>query len=89
MEHTLGAYLPCFVLNVTCCLNPCFNGTYSRSILTWINERTLEVLILVLMEHTLGENEVVVIKSCKMCLNPCFNGTYSRRRKRILFSMTL
>ena len=59
-------------------LNPCFNGTYSRSHEETVYIQITGVLILVLMEHTLGaesvENSVQV-----ECLNPCFNGTYSRR----------
>ena len=36
-------------------LNPCSNGTYSRSIVDYDYWSGCPVLILVLMEHTLGD----------------------------------
>ena len=38
-------------------LNPCFSGTYSRSVAVESYARKRRVLILVLVEHTLGENK--------------------------------
>ena len=55
MEHTLGDDGDTFVDEFGEGLNPCFNGTYSRS--KYNNNivvQTNGVLILVLMEHTLG-----------------------------------
>ena len=38
------------------CLNPCFNGRYSRSLALSVSDQPdTEVLILVLMEDTLGD----------------------------------
>ena len=43
------------VVNFSICLNPCFNGTYSRRSFTLSISAMNFVLILVLMEHTLGD----------------------------------
>ena len=54
MEHTLGVLKESSKdLNVSC-LNPCFNGTYSRRFIKCMLLLIISVLILVLMEHTLG-----------------------------------
>ena len=72
------------------CLNPCFNGRYSRSYKEVAGFYRDVVLILVLMEDTLGaegERNVVFIS---LCLNPCFNGRYSRRlTKRVKAKLSL
>ena len=40
------------------CLNPCFSGTYSQSLISFGIVQTKQVLILVLVEHTLrGQNK--------------------------------
>ena len=80
MEHTLGVVCVLTIARKTLCLNPCFNGTYSRRLDTATEEQnTLKVLILVLMEHTLGELVWLFMLTTTKGLNPCFNGTYSRR----------
>ena len=80
MEHTLGEYVSMFTDNESRSLNPCFNGTYSRSS-KLVNSSMAKqpVLILVLMEHTLGEVGELFDGKTTVSLNPCFNGTYSRR----------
>ncbi len=52
MEDTLRGQHHC-CLQVTVCLNPCFNGRYSQSPKLIINHKNKDVLILVLMEDTL------------------------------------
>ncbi|WP_231370785.1 hypothetical protein, partial [Prevotella sp. F0091] len=57
------------------CLNPCFNGRYSRRLKEiLLEEDARNVLILVLMEDTLGEHFRSTIFKVKISLNPCFNG---------------
>ena len=53
VEHTLGEVVE-FWPNSLCRLNPCFSGTYSRSLTRNVGNATRVVLILVLVEHTLG-----------------------------------
>ena len=54
MEDTLGGTL---IRKTTTfqCLNPCFNGRYSRSYILQVCDQDNLVLILVLMEDTLGD----------------------------------
>ena len=80
VEHTLGAAM--FATRVAeGGLNPCFSGTYSRSLERGGWPWRIRVLILVLVEHTLGDPRMC--RSWLLCwsLNPCFSGTYSRRTK--------
>ena len=62
-----------------CRLNPCFSGTYSRSVEEFLSKTGAQVLILVLVEHTLGEFIPEEKRTAEQSLNPCFSGTYSRR----------
>ena len=54
MEDTLRADGETF-LEITACLNPCFNGRYSQRGSLSLNQTDVLVLILVLMEDTLRE----------------------------------
>ena len=55
MEDTLGdVVLSHSQCQMNLCLNPCFNGRYSRRFKTGKFSSLSEVLILVLMEDTLG-----------------------------------
>ena len=58
-------------------LNPCFSGTYSRSVIIHVLAINMGVLILVLVEHTLGAHQKRGDEYIQG-LNPCFSGTYSR-----------
>ncbi len=58
-------------------LNPCSDGTWSRSTYPEYKVFEVSVLILVLMEHGLGG--LTIGASLIACLNPCSNGTWSRR----------
>ena len=60
MEDTLGGSFVEGERNVVC-LNPCFNGRYSRSAKSVKNLKVKGVLILVLMEDTLGELLLLVL----------------------------
>ena len=65
--------------NTRACLNPCFNGIWSRTLSRGYHSRNqVPVLILVLMEYGLGvmnfKDQVKEVTS----LNPCFNGIWSR-----------
>ena len=81
MEDTLRANYEKTVVELRNCLNPCFNGRYSQSIIKHSERRGNEVLILVLMEDTLrGAAEKRQRSNCRG-LNPCFNGRYSQSRE--------
>ena len=55
MEHTLGEREENVGAAHQKRLNPCFSGTYSRSVaLDQVMPQIVDVLILVLVEHTLG-----------------------------------
>ena len=85
MEHTLGVSVFLKSTTAKVCLNPCFNGTYSRrNVPLYLKVLKKDVLILVLMEHTLGGVRRSALCLTKHCLNPCFNGTYSRRMSLLL-----
>ena len=56
MEDGLRVHCLCTSTSCIKCLNPCFNGRWSASRLTWIEHYwRSEVLILVLMEDGLRE----------------------------------
>ena len=55
MEDTLGGDVRASLRFPITCLNPCFNGRYSRSAKSLLTRATKVVLILVLMEDTLGD----------------------------------
>ena len=55
MEDTLGVTVT-YLRSILKCLNPCFNGRYSRSSVFIHLQNVEKVLILVLMEDTLGGN---------------------------------
>ena len=55
MEDTLGVFQETLIKKLQPCLNPCFNGRYSRSERCSSRELCSCVLILVLMEDTLGD----------------------------------
>ena len=55
MEDTLGVYMFLNQDAFSICLNPCFNGRYSRSYKEVAGFYRDVVLILVLMEDTLGD----------------------------------
>ena len=54
MEDGLGQTLVDRVYNALC-LNPCFNGRWSRTVVGTTTAPTPQVLILVLMEDGLGQ----------------------------------
>ena len=56
MEYGLGQESKSCYSYLVGCLNPCFNGIWSRTVDSSINIRTKKwVLILVLMEYGLGQ----------------------------------
>ena len=59
VEHTLGDEGDDSRTGKRHGLNPCFSGTYSRSLNAKQKYLVILVLILVLVEHTLGEAEVL------------------------------
>ena len=80
MEHTLGDFENMSVDEILSCLNPCFNGTYSRRIIV-LKQLKLKLISLnpcfngtYSRSYDLGVTDVI-----PKSLNPCFNGTYSRR----------
>ena len=60
-------------------LNPCFSGTYSRSVS--LNEKQKYVVSLnPCFSGTYSRSwESLELSQQDVCLNPCFSGTYSRR----------
>ena len=63
------------------CLNPCFNGIWSRTGNGELPSVSLDVvLILVLMEYGLGQASKKALFFQTASLNPCFNGIWSRRK---------
>ena len=66
-------------------LNPYFNGTCSKRLLTQnLHLWTLLVLILILMEHAQRERGCCYqMMRFQLCLNPYFNGTCSKRGIRV------
>ncbi len=83
MEDTLGGDVRASLRFPITCLNPCFNGRYSRSDVKYIFVSMYTVLILVLMEDTLGEPSSMEVL-LNGGLNPCFNGRYSRSDQHIV-----
>ena len=58
-------------------LNPCFNGRYSQSIFSNVNEgRTLGLNPCFNGRYSQSENPA---QPAELGLNPCFNGRYSQR----------
>ena len=89
MEDGLGEY-PELEYNVSdVCLNPCFNGRWTRRFAGIIIGLFTKVLILVLMEDGLGDCFMEAVVSQKQCLNPCFNGRWTRRGVFIIFSVII
>ena len=56
------------------CLNPCFNGRCTSTLISIVQDKETYVLILVLMEDALVQNSNNTIVTCTFSLNPCFNG---------------
>ena len=55
----------CVLSSTGISLNPCFSGTYSRSLGIVSSDDIAAVLILVLVEHTLGDIRNVVTNTTK------------------------
>ena len=78
VEHTLGAE-EIGSLTALKCLNPCFSGTYSRSVAAEA-ARTAQAGLNPCFSGTYSRRSRVVLLWPKpWSLNPCFSGTYSRR----------
>ena len=80
VEHTLRAanYSP--TSTMARCLNPCFSGTYSQSVL-WNGLKVVFVCLNPCFSGTYSQSSRVL--DCERlgeCLNPCFSGTYSQSR---------
>ena len=78
MEYGLGRIVVVTIVTLLQRLNPCFNGIWSRTKSTDVQNWNLYVLILVLMEYGLGHALDGKKHSQMKCLNPCFNGIWSR-----------
>ena len=76
MEHTLGGRLNNQLAIFD--LNPCFNGTYSRSVPKGTEEGQNEGLNPCFNGTYSRRTQKLLICSGQSSLNPCFNGTYSR-----------
>ena len=64
MEDTLRVVLSTAALKLYDCLNPCFNGRYSQSIVALFGiALSYSVLILVLMEDTLRVDNLFAMTS--------------------------
>ena len=69
VEHTLGAVEFDTIALDGNCLNPCFSGTYSRSVAAEVARAAqTAVLILVLVEHTLGGQQRAMMSQCSCVL---------------------